>query len=266
MFNRILALGLMFLLGASLAVARPEPNSYLNERADSHADLMRQIQSDPVVMDRYERHFGLEPDQVVAYFYQLEYIELPEDGMYTVYNVPDSGEIRMRLLPMRKGEGIYADTQGNYILRASCGNPMVGGSSESLAVVPNDVALATVPEDAVAEMVSEETIVAEELSATIPPEVATPEVPVVAMSDTIAPPAPFPLEPLTTTSTSAAPFAGIGLAGLLIPASLGGAIALIDFDDTEPLPATDPIPEPASIIALAGGVAALMARKRKKSN
>jgi hypothetical protein len=115
-------------------------------------------------------------------------------------------------------------------------------------------------------MVSEETIVAEELSATIPPEVATPEVPVVAMSDTIAPPAPFPLEPLTTTSTSAAPFAGIGLAGLLIPASLGGAIALIDFDDTEPLPATDPIPEPASIIALAGGVAALMARKRKKSN
>ena len=105
-----------------------EPNSFLVTSAKSHDRLMSEVKSNPMVMNRFMRHFGKSHDEVVDMFNGLHASELKEDGVYLVYNVPDSGELRARSIYYKRGTPVWVDSMGNLVLKMSCGNPMMRGS------------------------------------------------------------------------------------------------------------------------------------------
>ncbi|MES1228386.1 MAG: hypothetical protein ABUL72_06915, partial [Armatimonadota bacterium] len=85
------------------AAQRPEPNAFLEEKAPTHEALMKQIRTNDVVMSRYMRHFGMSRDQVIEFMDTLKIDRLKQDGVYLVYNTPESGEIRSRSIFYKKG-------------------------------------------------------------------------------------------------------------------------------------------------------------------
>ncbi len=98
------------------ATAQTEPNSFLMKPAPTHAALMQQIKSDEVVMNRFMRHFGMTREEVIEYFSGLKLSTIKESGPYLVYNTPETGEIRARVLYYKKGTKVWVDSTGNYIL------------------------------------------------------------------------------------------------------------------------------------------------------
>lgn len=114
---------------SSFAVAqRMEPNAFIKKPANTVEELVAQVSADKEVMSRYMRHFGMTRDEVIAYMKGLKRGAIKEDGAYLVYNTPESGEIRARVLFYRKGTPVWVDRDGNYIIRIECGNPMVRGT------------------------------------------------------------------------------------------------------------------------------------------
>ncbi|MBS1708570.1 MAG: hypothetical protein JSS65_07595, partial [Armatimonadetes bacterium] len=111
-------------------VGRAEPNAFLNKSVKNHRELMRQVQSDATVMDRYERHFGMSRKEVVDMMSGLTLSETKEDAVFLVYNVPESGELRARSIFYRRGTKIWVDGSGQPVLKASCGNPLVRGTDK----------------------------------------------------------------------------------------------------------------------------------------
>jgi hypothetical protein len=227
---------------SAFATARTEPNSFLNKKADSHSALMSQIQNDDQVMNRFMRHFGMTRSEVVAYFNTLKLDTIKEDAVYLVYNVPESEEIRARAIFYKAGTKVWVDPQGNLVLKASCGNPMVRGTDSTTVNVQQTVAQSILepnptvptPQGSAADFVVN----------TLPTDVE---------SSALAFPASTPLDVLSTSS------AGGGFnPAFLVPAA---AIPFIIRDGDNP---PDVIPEPATMVALGVGAAALVARKRRQ--
>jgi hypothetical protein len=232
-------------LGTLSVAQRMEPNSFLNKPADTVGELVAQASSDKEVMSRYMRHFGMTRDEVIAYLKTLRRGEIAEDGVYLTYNTPESGEIRARVLHYRKGTPVFVDRDGNYIMRIECGNPMVRGTDLGKAEKTETVALRSSTD--VRELIVEQ-----------PPGISTTSV----TGTTIAPPIAeydaIVIEDMPPALPEAAPQNIINpVLGLIIPFT--GAIMLNDKGGEQP------IPEPASMIALSAGLAGYMvSRKRRK--
>lgn len=129
MFRRIIPILLAGLAAANFAWGQipGELNPYLRNPAPTIASLMSQVTSDRVVMDRYMRHFAMTREEVVTYFSTLRLARLNAEGVYTMYNVPQSGEVRKGVFNLKKGTKIWIDLVGRPVLKESCGNPLTLG-------------------------------------------------------------------------------------------------------------------------------------------
>src|SRR5579871_4724903 len=127
--NKALILaGLAFTAMSAFGQSRPPTNSYLDTRVNTTAELLHEVESDKEVMDRYQRHFAMDRDQVVAYLSGLRVSKLDKDGVYTVYGVPhSSGDFHAHLRLLKKGEPVFVDAGGTPVLQLVCGNPLLLG-------------------------------------------------------------------------------------------------------------------------------------------
>lgn len=222
------------------AVARMPRNSYLVRPASTKAELISQVKSERVVMDRYTRHFSMSEQEVIDYLETLRLGRLERTGVYTVFGVPRNGKIHVSNQTIRKGSLVWFDSAGQAALLEVCGNPMnLGPKRMTMAnlVTPSSatqsasslVAMSTIPAD---------------------PIVAAPVIQDMTPVTPIAPPIPEVAPGVVSRSTNLLP--------LLIPA---GIIAASIDDGGE-----EPVPEPATMTAIGVGLAALAARKRRKNS
>lgn len=240
-FGLVLAFGV-----ASVALARPDRNAFLNERADSVAQIIAQVKRDPAVMDRYKRHFSMTDREVVGYLSMLRASQLQKSGSYVVYSVPPNNRIKAHVEKFGVGTKVYRDIAGTPILIAKCGNPLHIGPKKAYADNTVDG-----PSD-------EETAAARGMTTTQDSGTEAP------ITETIM----IPEEPLElrieTESQSpviipaAAPLFSPWLLGII-----GGAVIIGGGGDNGG--GVDVVPEPGPIaLFLIGGVGLLARKKRKR--
>lgn len=240
-FKLTLAIGMILVAG--IASARTEPNSFLNKPAYSQSALVQQVQKDPVVASRFSRHFGMTKAEVIEYFKTLELTTLKEDGVYLVYNVPDTEEVRAKAIFYKKGTKVWVDQNGGLVLKASCGNPMARGTD-----------VQTVPVEA--DFNGETQLV----SRTTPMELNTDTI-----LETSATPMPINVETSALAYPSIPPAAVQGISGAAFNPAFLLPLAAVPFvigDDPED--PKEPVPEPATMAIMAAG-AGILARRRKKA-
>ena len=227
------AVVLSLIVVATTAFAMPR-NSYLLRPARTHADLISQIKAEPVVADRYQRHFGMNREEMIAYVESLKLTRLEKTGVYMVYGVPKNGVLHANPQLLKRGTLIWVDSTGAPILLEICGNPFTQGPKRTTM---NDVISANPAQpDGMAPMT---TYAAE-------PVVSAP----VAINMTPTTPTAPQVEPVVeSVSTSRPNFGWLALlpAVALIPNGGGG----------------DAGPEPTSMVALALGAGTLISRRRK---
>lgn len=240
---KVCSLSLMLVAALTVYGSRPEPNAFINKRVNTHAEFMAHVQNDAEVMDRYMRHFGMSRTEVIEYFSELRIDRTPQEGVYLVYNVPESGELRARVLRFPRGTAVMVDASGNFIMKLSCGNPMISGTDTGMAnITEESISLESI--DTMRELVTEDDLVAETYF---------------ALSETLTPPAipessPIVLESMAPVAPSSAGFPS--QIAFLAPLLAGGLFVSVGR--------TEPIPEPATMITLAVGLGAVVAARRKK--
>ncbi len=237
--NLRLMIAISTILLAGLAAARTEPNSFLNKPAYSQSALIKQVESDAVVASRFSRHFGMTKSEVISYFKTLKLTELQEDGVYLVYNVPDTEEVRARAIFYKKGTKVWIDQNGGLVLKASCGNPMARGTD-----------VQTVPVEA--EFNGETNLV----SRTTPLDMQTDTI-----LETSATPMPINVETSALAYPMVPPAAVQGIGGGGFNPAFLLPLAAVPFIVDKP---KEPVPEPATMAIMAVG-AGLLARKRRKA-
>jgi len=216
----------------------PGRNSFLVESAHSTSDLIEQVKSNSTIRDSYERHFQMTETQLYSYLRTLHPMRLEQDQVFTIYSVPPGGELKAHTQRLKKGELVFADMNGTPILRARCGNPLVGAPP---GVTPQEEVSG--PN---AEMKPMETPV----STIIPPTsvALAPAPPVVPEEVVLATPPPTPV---TTVASQ-----GLPILPLLALPIIGGSVH--GGGGTPP-----PVPEPTTMFALATGASVLIARRRR---
>lgn len=233
-------LGVLLALAAVAAMAQDTAvHPFIPRPARTSEALARQIQSNPVYMDRYVRHFQMKPAEVLALVRGLRLTKLDRDTEVEMFNVPGSGVLRSRRMLFKKGTEVWVDSTGRPILKASCANPLIRldqASKPSVAgqigqpVGPREIEL---PKGGAAEVVMQ----------VHPIEPMPPVIPDVQFET------PPPVTEVTSSGREMAPFAG-GL--LFLPTALagfgGGGV----------------IPEPATLTAVGFGVGYLLLRRRKR--
>lgn len=228
-------------VSVAVATARTEPNSFLNKPAATHEQLMKQIKNDDQVMNRYMRHFGMSRTEVIEYFENLKLDTLTEDAVYLVYNVPETEELRAKAIFYKAGTKVWVDTEGNIVLKASCGNPMRRGTDETTVELEQPVTADILrPEEAVTAPQG------------LPTDLVVSTMPATIESSALSFPVTAPADITEIISTSGASFNPAFLAPL--------AVVPFIIKDNPP----DPVPEPATFAALAAG-AAFFARKRRSN-
>lgn len=245
-----------FLLAAALVAtcalgfARSEPNSFLNKSAWTHEALMTQVRTDPKVMSRFTRHFGMTQPEVIDTLGRLRAGTLKQDGVYLVYNCNDNEEIRAKVIFYKKGTKVWEDANGTPILKMSCANPMVRGTDDQLAVLQPEVTpsdnlrpVSIVANGAPAGEVETDIVAVEPDSSAQVLGAAAVAIPAIGTSSVVGAAAFNPLV--------LAPLAGLGL--IRTGTSPG--------DETPP----PPVPEPATMLLLGAGAAAMAVKKAKQA-
>ncbi|MBL8048894.1 MAG: PEP-CTERM sorting domain-containing protein [Chthonomonas sp.] len=249
-FNRIFTVvALVSVVGA--AEARLPRNSYITRPTPTKESFIKLLNNEPVVMDRYMRHFAMTRSEVMAYMSQISLSTVKEGGLYTVYNVPAAtGELRSKLLKMKKGEKIWVDRFGNPVMVVVCGNPMTRGPKTVVALDQSRRPLLTDTLESPVRVGDEEIRV----ESTPSPVAEAPEV--VAFQPampTVETPVTDVVEP-TRVVENASFSRRIGGAFLgLIP------LAIIGTNRKS----NPPVPEPASGLILAAGAGLFLARRKK---
>jgi len=231
--------------------AKPEPNAFLNEAADTHDRLMGQIQKDPAVMSRYMRHFGKSRQEVIDYFKTLRAGSLPSDGVYLVYNSQEWEELQAKVMFFKKGMPVWQDPNGTVILKMSCGNPMVRGTDDIAVVTTNEptTELITETRDLIMGQDLPVPVKGEAVDLVTRPELVT-DFAVDSSAQTFA-----PIMPLVPGVVPAA-----GGIGNILP--IAGIIPVLAFLGNDGDSGITPIPEPATMLVLSGAIGTLIARRR----
>lgn len=243
-------------------------NSFIIRPVGSAQALANQIRTEPIVAQRYARHFGIDAYRFAEYVEKnLRLSQLRQAQAFNVYYAPPDNRLLVvrRVLP--KGTPVFVDKRtGKPVLKANCGNPLTPAvtiptsqtqATQSLPTVIHttptlvetpiearmpDVELVELAEVPVEEVVTTDKLPVENLTGALPetapepevvvPPVASPSVPEVP-TVIARPPNLLPLLPLIT----------------LIPPRGG--------DDYEP------IPEPGSVAILGAGLGLLYPLTRR---
>lgn len=231
------------------AQARTERNSFLNKPAPTQKALLDQVRHDKVVADRFMRHFSMTQNEVLDFFSTLRVTPLPAEGVYAVYNVPDSGVLRARYFRLRKGTKVWVDLANKPVLKESCGNPMTLGPNARADQDPVTLIDITADPKATVEQEDEVLIKYEPLQPSIPKLELEQPIVVTTVPPDVVTEAGMP--EVFSSKATIPPFLA------LVPPVLAGLVP-------PPRHSPPPVPEPASILALATGVLGLAARRLKR--
>lgn len=244
--QKLLAIGAIAVMASLGSAQRVETGAFVRKPAATVKALIYQIENDPVVADRFMRHFHMSQSEVVGYLGGLHLARLKNDGSYRVFNVHADGVIRARVFELKAGTLVFADANGKPVLKKNCANPLTMGD---ISVV-RDERTEPAPDVLIpaAEIEPSEALVAAELE----------QPPFVPMGQEVTP--PQPITPVEARSS-------VGGAGgfMFIPLILVGTTTK-NFFSTKTV-VCPPVPEPATLatFALAPGLMYLRKRRRNKS-
>lgn len=234
---------------ALAAIARPEQNAFINKPANTVAELVKQIEKDKEVADRFMRHFSMTKSEVIAYVRTLRRGTIQKSGYFTVYSAPENGILKAHVSFFPKGTPAFVDAEGQPILRLKCGNPFVRGPMS--AYITSSASIDE-PKSAMASMIVSppmlESVGDGELLSYMPTDPIPPDEMASIDLREIEPPSDTYINPQGFNP-------GSGLGGL---GALGGL-----FMFTPPGGSTTAVPEPASIVAVVIGAAALLRRRMR---
>lgn len=225
-----------------IGYGRPPTNAFCMVTPRTTAQLINQTRSNPVVMDRYRRHFAMNSEQVITFFSGLRPGRLVRDSMYSVYGVPGNGVFHFKRRLLKRGTNVFMDRNGHAVLQMVCGNPLTLGPNNPIALSegPSPAETAAGPRegggggfDGLMAMTDLDT------------------------SSTAAPAAPAAI-PFTSVISGGSK-QGIGS---ILPWFVGGAILVRGNSGGG---SKSPVPEPTSMAVLALGVGSMVARQNKKS-
>ena len=223
--------------------AQLPPNAFLVRPAKNVAEFIRQVQTGPVVMDRFVRHFQMTPDEILAMLRGLRQTRLKEATYFLVFNVPaDTGEITSRRLLLRKGTRVLVNADGVPVIQVSCGNPLLRTDEASAPAIPAEVSVPSGLQE----------FAAPEAGVTAPFIEMLPTEPIAMIAPDVSFVTPPPIESIISVGEVAeAPFAVGPLA--FLPTLLIGLN-----------PGSEVIPEPGTMIALSAGLAMLAGRRLRR--
>lgn len=238
--NKLTMIGALAVAVSVPAMAqRVEPGAFVRKPAHTVQALISQVETDPVVADRFMRHFHMSKDEVIEYFRGLHLAKLKKGGSYRVFNVHADGVIRARVFELKEGTLMFADANGKPILKKNCANPLTMGEISVVRDERTEPAPDVIP---VSEIEPPEALVAAEVQ----------QPPFTPMGMEVTPPQPFaPLEARSMVG---------GAAGMtFIP-------LLFFFNKTSKVECCPPVPEPTTMaaFAIAPGVAYLLRRRRRQ--
>jgi len=246
MGKRICALiALALLSGFAFGQHRPLPNSFVDYRVRSVGELVDQVKTDQAVRDRFQRHFAMSEEDLISFLSSLHETKLSQTQVFTVYSVPPSGYVKAHLQKIKAGTPIFSDRNDKPVLLVECGNPLSQGPSNPTVLSATRVhgALGDTHDESIAEPTAAPPVAA----------VYTPSVPEVE--------APAPAAPVAS-----APVAGhVAASGGGAPWLLLGAVPFVFLHGSHGSNhGHQPVPEPASFVALGLGAVYLVRRKVAK--
>jgi hypothetical protein len=271
--------GVMTLLGllagtaiAAESIAVVPRNSYLIRPVASARELANQIRTEPVVAQRYARHFKRSAWEFADYVEKnLRLTRLERAQTFNVYYSPPDNRLLVVRRTLPKGTPVFVEKRsGKPILKANCGNPLTPAAAiptPPQATLPVEVASVATPipmfadtinapqapvieiveiaEAPIEEVVAADVLPTETLVETLPEAVPDPEAPPALAA---VPSAPTPQLPPIVTGGGPNWLPFLPLIALLAPR--GGN------DST-------PIPEPTSALILGAGLGLLYPLSRR---
>jgi hypothetical protein len=256
---------------AAESIAVVPRNSYLIRPVASARELANQIRTEPVVAQRYARHFKRSAWEFAEYVEKhLHLTRLERAQTFNVYYSPPDDRLLVVRRTLPKGTPVFVERNtGKPILKANCGNPLTPAASipTPQATLPIEIASIATPTPVFAEIIDAPqapTIeIVEVADAPIEEVVAADVLPTETLVETLPEAVPEPEAPPTLAPVAASPTTQ------LPPAITSGGFNWLPF---LPLVALitprggetfEPIPEPTSALILGAGLGLLYPLSRR---
>ena len=256
---------------AAESIAVVPRNSYLIRPVASAQELANQIRTEPVVAQRYARHFKRSAWEFAEYVEKhLRLTRLERAQTFNVYYSPPDDRLLVVRRTLPKGTPVFVERNtGKPILKANCGNPLTPAASipTPQATLPIEIASVATPTPVFAEIIDAPqapTIeIVEVADAPIEEVVAADVLPTETLVETLPEAVPEPEAPPTLAPVAASPTTQ------LPPAITSGGFNWLPF---LPLVALitprggetfEPIPEPTSALILGAGLGLLYPLSRR---
>lgn len=270
-----LAVGFAILTSVAIAaesIAVVPRNSYLIRPVASARELANQIRTEPVVAQRYARHFRRSAWEFADYVEKnLRLTRLERAQTFNVYYSPPDDRLLVVRRTLPKGTPVFVEKRsGKPILKANCGNPLTPAAAipaPPQATLPIEIASVATPTPVFSEMITAPQAPTLEIVEIPEPPieevVAADVLPTETLVETLPESAPEPEAPPTLAPVAASPTTQ------LPPVVTGGGFNWLPFLPLIALvtprggESFEPIPEPTSALILGAGLGLLYPLSRR---